>query len=274
MKYFEKIPKVSYETTIGSFSISDPFAFYEFNYDLVKKQVYNIDSKNTLIEAASIIYEDVNSFWVFLLSNQKTNPFTLLPNNIEIAIDNNQNKFTFNIEGSTLNQYIVVDKRTILVEYDVAAGSGDPTTFNGTGYFDYLGNIVLVESVDPFTKMVTTKPTKGNGEWSITSTSIDGLSVLNTVSGNTYNIVSTSELTTANKTKYEDSVKKSVTTDTGNVIVDSQYENITDDFTAVGSTTEEYTEKDILINDPKQINAFLPSELNKVLGTLIYVKYS
>ena len=273
MKYFEKIPKVLYETTAGSFSISTPYAYYDFPYDLIQTQYYNIDSKNTLIEAASTIYQDPNSFWVFLLSNNTANSFTLIPKNIQIDIEENKNKLTFNLEGSTAGQYIIVGKRTILMEYDTAAGSGDPTTFSGTGYFDYQGNYALVESIDPFTKKVRIKQTEGTGEWDISVSSTDNLSALNDT-GTAYLNVSDLDLTTENKTTYKDTVKKSITPDTGNVVVDAQYENISEAFTAVGQNEESYTEEDLLKDQPKQIKAFLPSELNKVLGTLVYIKYS
>lgn len=62
MKYFEKLPKRNYETTLGSFNISDFFSYYKFNYENVSKKEITIDSKTTLPEAASVVYEDSNSF--------------------------------------------------------------------------------------------------------------------------------------------------------------------------------------------------------------------
>lgn len=45
MKYFDQLPKRNFETTNGTYTISDFFSYYKFNFDLVSKKEFEFDSK-------------------------------------------------------------------------------------------------------------------------------------------------------------------------------------------------------------------------------------
>lgn len=168
MKYFEKLPKRNYETTLGSFNISDFFSYYKFNYENVSKKEITIDSKTTLPEAASVIYEDSNSFWLFLLANKWLNPFTLLEDNVLIFSKQNENKNDIRVGAnssggidisdiqSSLETLIYIVPGSILLK-NTGATSGNPWDYSYVGYFDLNDEFSIVESVNSYSKKITVK---------------------------------------------------------------------------------------------------------------------
>jgi len=161
MKYFDKLPKRTFETTLGSFSISDYFSYYKFSFDLVSKRQFEFDSKTTLVEAASTLYEDPNSFWLILLANQTINPFFLFIDNYTDFIQNNKYKETAKIANSTGNTGYYMSAGSLVLPY--SATGGKPFDFNYVGNFSLDGDIYIVEDQDSYTKRVTMKPTPSNG---------------------------------------------------------------------------------------------------------------
>ena len=272
MKYFEKIPKFSYETTIGSFTISYPYSYYEFNYDSIRIQDYSCDNKSTLLEAAAIVYGDPNSLWVFLLANQTINPFTLLATNVEKFQKDNENKLsmemiTVSVPGVANN----IKPRSILVEAQENS-SADPSNFGSIGGFDLDGNFTIVESQNTYDKKVKIKPVKQittNG-WNITETSSDDLNVFIFDKAQGYQ-ESSDTYTTNEKVPYvvEESfseIKASAE------ILQAKVEKIKSSFIPLPST--DFSEEQSIVLGSKDIKSFLPNELNKVLANLTTVKYS
>jgi hypothetical protein len=272
MKYFEKIPKFTYETTIGSFTISYPYSYYEFNYDSIRIQDYSCDNKSTLLEAAAIVYGDPNSIWAFLLSNQTINPFALLATNVEIFQKDNQNKLSIGMlppGGSSLADNI--KPKSIIVE-SKANSSADPANFGSTGGFDLDGNFTIVEAQNTYDKKIKIKPIKQvnpNDNWNISAISADQLKTF------TFNKIegyekSTYTYSTSNKILYtkEESFSE-VKQDSK--IFQAKLENIE---TSFAPNSIDYNQEKNIILENKNIKSFLPSELNKVLANLTTVKYS
>lgn len=269
MKYFEKLPKINYETTVGTFTVSTPYAYYKFDNDSILKQDLQIDSKTTLLEAGAKLYKDANSIWLFLLANKTINPFNLVAQNIQIFNKQNENKFTFNVTGSTANQYVVLGKQSILVKYDPTQVSGDTATYGETGAWDVYGDFSLVESVNSYNKKITTKPVKGSsGNLLIGVTGVSPLLGFDYV-GNSYS-VSTKSLTGGTATSYISSNAGSKIPSTGETVIES----VADEITVSPATFVDYTVEDVLVETPKTIKAFLPGQVSKIFNNLIYIKYS
>lgn len=271
MKYFEKLPKITYETTAGNFTVTTPYAYYKFDVDTVLKQNYSIDSKTTLLEAASILYLDANSFWLFLLANKTINPFNLVAQNVEIFNKKNEDKYTFNITGSTANQYVVLGKQSILVKYDPTQVTGITATYGETGAWDPYGDFSLVESVNSYTKKITTKPVKGTS-----GNLIIGITGTSPLVGFNYNTVtdnystSTKSITAGSSTPYISSKAGSIIPSTSETIIQA----ITDEVIDNPPPSIDYTISDVITETPKSIKAFLPGQVSKILNNLVYLKYS
>jgi hypothetical protein len=271
MKYFEKLPKINYETTAGTFTVTTPYAYYKFDVDSILKQDYAIDAKTTLLEAGAMLYKDANSFWLFLLANKKINPFDLVPTNVQIFNKQSEDKYTFNVSGSTANQYVVLGKQSVLVNYDPTKSDGITATYGETGPWDVYGDFALVESTNAYNKKITVKPVKGTkGDLII------GTSTISPLVGFDYSPVvenystSTKSLTAGTATKYTSSKAGSIIPS----ISETTIQAIADEIIESGSTGIDYTVSDVLIQTPKTVKAFLPGQVSKIFNNLIYIKYS
>lgn len=273
MKYFEKIPKFSYETTIGSFKISYPYSYYEFNYDSVRIQDYSCDNKSTLLEAAAIVYGDPNSLWVFLLANQTINPFTLLATNVEKFQKDNKNKLSMEmISVSVPGVANNIKPRSILVEAQENS-SADPANFGSTGGFDLDGNFTIVEAQNTYDKKIKIKPVKQvnpDDGWNITEISTDDLNAF--VFNKTEGYQKSSDTYSTNE-KIPYVVEESFSEiKPSSEKIQAKVEKTKSSFIPLSST--DYSEEQSVILGSKNIKSFLPTELNKVLANLTTVKYS
>lgn len=269
MKYFEKLPKITYETTVGNFVVSSPYAYYKFDNDSILKQDLALDSKTTLLEAGAKLYKDANSFWLFLLANKTINPFNLVAQNVQIFNDQNKNKYTFNVTGSTANQYVVLGKQSVLVKYDPTQVNGETATYGETGPWNVYSDFALVESVNAYSKKITTKPVKGtNGNLIIGVTGISPLLGFD-YAGGSYSS-STKSITGGTASSYISSNAGSRIPSTSETVIEA----VADEVVVSPPPVVNYTVEDVLIQTPKLIKAFLPGQVSKVFNNLIYIKYS
>lgn len=145
MQYFSKLPKINFESTIGSFKISDFFTYIDPNS--LSKEVSSIeyDNENTLVEAASSVYGDPDSFWIFCLLTENYNPFTLNKANAKKEKENLTTKLNIGTtvidKGST---YFVPPKGSFVVPY--ISNSGSSASFSSIGNFNVNGGFALVEN--------------------------------------------------------------------------------------------------------------------------------
>ena len=276
MKYFDQLPKRNFETTNGTYTISDFFSYYKFNFDLVSKKEFEFDSKTTLVEAASKLYEDPNSFWLLLLANNWINPFTLLENNSTEFNKKNQEKYVTKIgsgSGSGIGYYMLPGS-IILPRVETSGNSYD---YSSVGNFDLNGPIFVVEDQDSYTKKVTIKQ-------NITGVTayIDYNSqqqYIDYKSSTGYIVSTTDDIATIGVEKYLQS----------NEVI--QYANVTSNISfrsmaqtdvptqfsipdGVNNPTTQYTKEEAAVVVSKKINTFVPSELSKVTVNLITVKYT
>jgi hypothetical protein len=271
MKYFEKLPKINYETTAGTFTVTTPYAYYKFDVDSILKQDYAIDAKTTLLEAGAMLYKDANSFWLFLLANKKINPFDLVPTNVQIFNKQSEDKYTFNVSGSTANQYVVLGKQSVLVKYDPTKSDGITATYGETGPWDVYGDFALVESTNAYNKKITVKPVQGtSGDLIIGTSGISPLLGFNYSTVTDSYATSTKSLTAGTATQYISSNAGSRIPSTGETVIES----IADEVGPTTPTAVDYTVSDVLIETPKTVKAFLPGQVSKIFNNLIYIKYS
>ena len=276
MKYFDQLPKRSFETTNGTYSISDFFSYYKFNFDLVSKKEFEFDSKTTLIEAASKLYEDPNSFWLLLLANSWINPFTLLEDNSTEFNKKNQEKYVTKI-GSGSNPvigYYMLPGSIILPRVETSGNSYD---YSSVGNFDLNGPIFVVEDQDSYTKKVTIKQ-------NITGVTayIDYNSpqqYIDYKSSTGYITSTTDDIANTGVEKY---LQSDEVIQYANVTSNISFRNmaITDVPTqfsipdGVNNPTTQYNKEEAVVVVNKKINTFVPSELSKVTRNLITVKYT
>jgi len=160
MKYFENLPKKNFESTIGTFSVSDFFTYLDPNLQKIDKSPVTVDNKTTLLEAAYTVYGDLNSFWMFVSANNTINPFTLLSQNVTIYLTENQAKtsleLTANIAGTTSYTF---PKGSIIVPY--TTNSGGSYSYSSVGNFNLDGPLSIVESVSYYNNTMVIKDQRG-----------------------------------------------------------------------------------------------------------------
>lgn len=144
MKYFENLPKTKFESTIGSFMISDFFTYIDFSKVKEDTATIDLDDKSTLVEAASKIYNDPDSFWSFNIANQKISPFKILPTNANIFTKKEEGKYDISLAGdlSGTTSY-VFPRGSIILPYQ--ANSGNSASFSSVGNFNIDGAFSLVD---------------------------------------------------------------------------------------------------------------------------------
>lgn len=160
MKYFENLPKTTFDTSIGSFTISDFFTYIDVSKSKFNPSPLDVDSKTTLLEASYTVYNDVNTFWAFLISNNSINPFTLTSTNTSLFVKENQPKtsleFVQSITGATSYVFPV---GSIITPY--VANTGGSYSYTSVGNFNIDGPFSLIESVSYHNQTMIIKDQRG-----------------------------------------------------------------------------------------------------------------
>ena len=163
MKFFTNLPKREYSTPIGSINLCDFYSFYNKKLDNKRQTTIIIDNQTTLIEASLSAFNDPDSLWVFLHSNNKINPFELTKENATTYIAENEVKTSFNPLSVTSGGYIPSGVTfnppagSILTEY-LGATSGNPWEYSYVGNFSLNGSFALVEKSNSYNTSTTVKP--------------------------------------------------------------------------------------------------------------------
>ena len=273
MKYFDKLPKRTYETTLGSFSISDYFSYYKFNFNLVNKREFEFDSKTTLVEAASTLYEDPNSFWLILLANETINPFLLFVDNYTDYIQNNQYKTTTKIRplGAGSDAKFMNAGSIVVLN---SPTSGNPYDFSYVGNFDLNGDIYIVESQNSYTKEITLKPT-ANGTSFTENANLSDVQYIDSELSQTWELSTTDPYWATEVSSYLNSVES---IDDSGPIGTILFKDMTiSDRPPVYSPTYNYNQQsyqEAAQYANRKVNIFNPSELSKVTSRLITIKYT
>lgn len=160
MKYFENLPKKSFTSSIGDFTISDFFTYLDPNLGIIDETPVTVDSKTTLLEAAYSTYGDLNSFWMFVSANETINPFTLLAPNTTIFLSQNEAKTSLELVDSVsgVTNY-TFPKGSLIAPY--VANSGGSYSYSSVGNFNLNGPLSIIESVSYFKGTMIIKDQKG-----------------------------------------------------------------------------------------------------------------
>ena len=160
MKYFENLPKKSFTSSIGDFTISDFFTYLDPNLGNIDETPVTVDSKTTLLEAAYSTYGDLNSFWMFVSANETINPFTLLAPNTTIFLSQNEAKTSLELVDSVsgVTNY-TFPKGSLIAPY--VPNSGGSYSYSSVGNFNLNGPISIIESVSYFKGNMIIKDQRG-----------------------------------------------------------------------------------------------------------------
>lgn len=159
MKYASNLPIRNYQTSIGTFTMVDLCSYFTVNEVNMEKSNFNLDKSTTLVEAAQQIYQDVDSFWLFLFANKKVNPFTL-------ANDNNTSNIKKNsslVGVAAKNEFSVFDSifLTGSVVVPKTNNTGSAWDYGSTGNFSLTGGFAVVDEFNPFSKRFISKQPVG-----------------------------------------------------------------------------------------------------------------
>lgn len=282
MKFFENLPKTSFESTIGTFQISDFFTYLDVENAPIQESSISIDSKTTLLEAAAATYEDVDSFWAIVAANNVINPFTLVQSNVSIFTNNNKNNKCIIL--SSIPQFAPIN---ITNDCNIPIGSlifpyygdnGNPYSYGNTGNYDMNGPMGLVVDSSLYDLTVTVSVVKGGSDFIVTDTPVTVI-LLN--SDGTYGPRFTQFITSIQEAKNK--VVKQVNTTDGKTI----YKNVRDrggEPTLDTSIPQEnpldgvtaytlYTAEDEIKLASKNIQAYVPKQLGLIQASFVATKY-
>jgi hypothetical protein len=284
MKFFTNLPKREYSTPIGSINLCDFYSFYNKKLDNKREITVVIDNQTTLIEASLLTFNDPDSLWVFLHSNNKINPFNLTKENATTYVEDNEVKTSFNPLAVTSGGYVPSGVTfnppagSILTSY-VGTTSGNPWEYSYVGNFSLNGSFALVEKSNSYNTSTTVKPGFGYGEDIVypSPTPITNLTFL--YNGDTY--FSTANNVSANNSiKFTDSTAKQVSPKKDKEIVSTRGGEKVDtieNFVLVGSLTagsDDITVNQLVTTETKQITVISSLDLPSSLSTLVTPKYS
>jgi hypothetical protein len=157
VNYSSSLPKRSYETTIGFFKIVDFTSFYSVASVNIDKNTINVDKSTTLVEKAASLYNDPNSFWLFLIANNTINPFTLTKQSSTSQIQNYNISET--IIATVSGTEIYSPAGSIITKYSATGGSA--WQFSSVGNFSITGGFALVDTYNPYSKRLIMKEAVG-----------------------------------------------------------------------------------------------------------------
>ena len=281
MKLFTNLPKKTYSTEIGDISLCSFYSFYNKDIKNQRQISITIDDKTTLIEASLSTFNDPDSLWVFLHSNNSINPFKVTDKNATNFISENEIKTSFNPYSTSTGYYLSgvtynPPAGSILTPY-VGATSGNPWEYSYVGNFDLNGGFALVEKSNSYSKNVTVKPNLDTGENFIypSTTPITNLTFI--YKGDTYFF--TNNNTTANNSiKFTKTIAEEYSADKTKKInspAGAEPAGDSDAFLNVSNTNPTtVTVEDYVKDQTKQIKVIAPMDLVSSLSSLITPKYS
>lgn len=276
MKYFENLPKTTFESSIGSFEICDFFTYIDNAAIPFQTTTVNVDNKSTLLEAAYNVYKDANSFWAFLLANKQINPFTLLALNVNIFVQQNENKINMLLVGNTAGTTsYTFPKGSIVLPY--TSNTGGTYSYTSVGNFNLDGPLSLIESVSFYNGQMIIKDQIGATYTFIQPYGSTGqqLTVVYPIEGGTYGIQTLI---------YPYDTKPATKTVTKTVVVVEGFSEESGPVLESGSYAEELVNQGVcsgtqitaiqtVETNSKDIFMYLPSDLSSLKSYFVTTKY-
>lgn len=187
MKFFNNLPKTNFESTIGSFRISNFFTYLDVQAVKVQEATITIDNKTTLVEAAHNVYNDQDSIWAFVAASDTINPFKLAAINPIIFQKNNEDKINlalFGSSGATSGGYVFPAGSIVVPK---TGNTGSTSSYGFTGNYDLNGPFTVIQETYYYDgNMTIGSQAGGTGPFISLGTAYDNVVVLKLTSGGTY----------------------------------------------------------------------------------------
>ena len=282
MKFFSNLPKTSFPSTIGTFTISNFFTFLDVENIFLDKSEIVVDNKSTLVEAAYNTYTDPNTIWSFLAANETINPFDLLAENTVLFEEESQQKINFllfSTQGATTGGS-AFPIGSIVVPY--VGNTGSTSSYGSTGNFDINGAFTRIQNASFYDgNMISGKQFGGTGSFITTGTTYDQVVVLNQSSDGSYSwggVFYTSNKTAApDVVVYVEDVEDAKTVikqqNSSNLTVDELLDSESTSPVSF-SATEVITAKQFVDNTSKTIKAYTTNTLGTLRSSFITAKYN
>lgn len=279
MKFFENLPSTSFQSTIGTFTISDFFTYLDVDSVKITEANVPIDNKTTLLEAAYNVYGDANSFWAFVAANNVVNPFDLLNLNTTIYKKIEENKINFLLMPSSIavTGGSAFPVGSLIMPYGVT--SGTESEYGYTGNFNLNGAVAVIEETSFYDgNMTIGNQLGGTGPFIVVGAASEHVTVLRKNSYGGYSYAGDYYVT--NK-KQADSKTVSIvkTADAKTIYKQSTSANTTLDellpaTTPIAGSTAIYSALQTVDNQKKIIKAYIPSDLGLIQSSFVTTKYS
>jgi hypothetical protein len=281
MKFFENLPKTSFETTIGTFEISDFFTYLDVENAPIQESNISIDSKTTLLEAAATTYQDPDSFWAIVAANNVINPFTLVESNVNIFTNANKNNtcFVLSINNATLDilgPNLAFPIGSLIFPY--IANSGTATFYGSTGSYNMNGAMAVIVDSSYYDLTMTASIVTGGNNFLIKNAPI---TIIPLKSDGTYD-VPYNRFVTSNQTANTKIVKQVNKTD-GKTIYknyraldgEPTLDTILPQSTPLGGVVPYtiYTAEQEITTASKNIQAYVPKQLGLIQSSFVATKY-
>jgi hypothetical protein len=281
MKFFKNLPKTTFESTIGTFNISDFFTYLDVETAPIEEASITIDDKTTLLEAAYRTYNDANSFWAFVAASNTINPFDLLAPNSAIFSKNVEGKLNFvlSTSASSITGGVAFPAGTILTPY--TSNTGACYYYGSTGNFNLSGPFAVIEQTSYYDgNMVLGNQVGGTGNFIVVGNPSEQVTVLQKTTGGTYSWAGSYYV--ANK-KYvvNKVVSQVINKDAKSISREVVSSNPTiDDIlpvsTPIGGSTAptNYTALQQVDSKSKNVQAYVPNELGLIQSSFVTTKYN
>jgi|688.fasta_scaffold57707_3 hypothetical protein len=285
MKFFNNLPKTTFSTTVGDFTISNFFTFLDIENIFFDTTETIIDNKTTLVEAAARVYADPNSIWAFLAANNTVNPFDLLAENTVLFQEENQQKVNFLLfptAGATTGGS-AFSVGSIVVPY--IANTGGTASYGSTGNFNINGAFARIQNSSFYNgDMTIGKQFGGTGSFITTGTGIttEQVVVLQQNSDGSYSwggIYYTSNKKSApDVVVYIEDLEEGKTIfkqpQGSNITVDSLLEEESGPVLSPDRNRQNVTANTIVDNTAKTIQTYVTNSLGVLRSSFITAKYN
>jgi hypothetical protein len=285
MKFFENLPKTSFETTIGTFEISDFFTYLDVENAPIQESNISIDSKTTLLEAAATTYQDPDSFWAIVAANNVINPFTLVESNVNIFTNDNKNNQCFVLTSQAYylpaaNGFTAAPIGSLIFPY-FSDSLAPPYSFGSTGLYDMNGPMaVIVDS--SFYDLTTTVSIVKGGDNFLSGLTASPLTVIPLKSDGSYGEpffrFMRSLQTSNNKVikQVNSTDGKTIYKNTRDFIQAPTLDTILPQSTPLNGVTAytTYTAQQEITIASKNIQAYVPKQLGLIQSSFVTTKYN
>jgi hypothetical protein len=281
MKFFQNLPKKQYSTEIGNLSLSSFYSFYEKRTAGKRTNSVVVDNNTTLVEASLTVFDDTDSTWAFLFSNNKINPFDLLKTNSTNYITENENKTAFSARTTTSSSFYASGVTFTLPVGSIAARfvipSGASWEYTSVGNFNLDGPFALVEENNSYNTSLSTKYQGDSTGITLIQPNITNGFITYIGKGDTYysignNTVTVDAIEYTKSTYKETANGKEILYRTSGGSKDSN--SAPSKFDTQNPTAQTTTIEEEVKNDTKNLNSISPLDMSSSLSPIVTPKYS